>query len=103
MISLMAKFWVYRDKLELCPKNLSSINSFGEFKHYYKNGLSREICTYINGKKNGEYKLYYINGQIWKICTYINGKANGERKEYEEDGILIEQTFWKNGKKLKKK
>ena len=48
----MAKFRVYLDKLELCPKNLSSTNSFGEYKRYNENGILIESCNYENGEKN---------------------------------------------------
>ncbi len=74
----MAKFRVYLDKLELCPKNLSSTNSFGEYKYYYEDGQLQEIYSYIDGKKNGEYKSYYENGQLALIEFYIDGKRNGE-------------------------
>ena len=47
----MAKFWVYLDKLELCPKNLSSTNSFGEYKRYDMNGELAESSVYDNGIK----------------------------------------------------
>ena len=47
----MAKFRVYLDKLELCPKNLSLTNSFGEYKAYYSNGQLEIICSYIDDKK----------------------------------------------------
>ena len=50
----MAKFRVYLDKLELCPKNLSSTNSFGESKSYYKDGQLSQIVSYIDNKKYGE-------------------------------------------------
>ncbi len=50
----MAKFRVYQDKLELCPKNLLKTNSFGEQKEYHENGQLSYICTYIDGKENGE-------------------------------------------------
>ena len=54
MVRKMAKFRVYQDKLELCPKTLSSTNSFGEYKQYHKNGQLEYICLYIDGKINGE-------------------------------------------------
>ncbi len=44
----MAKFRVYLDKLELCPKNLSSINSFGEYKEYNYDVKLIERCNYNN-------------------------------------------------------
>ena len=52
MVRCMAKFRVYLDKLELCPKNLSSTNSFGEYKEYYENGQLHQIIFYIDDKKN---------------------------------------------------
>ncbi len=58
----MAKFRVYQDKLELCPKNLLKTNSFGEYKQYHKNGQLEYICLYIDGKINGEYRSYHENG-----------------------------------------
>ena len=54
MVRKMAEFRVYLDKLELCPKNLSSTNSFGEYKSYHMNGQLQAICSYIDGMKNGE-------------------------------------------------
>ena len=69
----MAKFWVYLDKLELCPKNLSLTNSFGEYKSYRENGQLWEICSYIDGNENGEYKTYDENGELIEKCYYDNG------------------------------
>ena len=46
-----AKFRVYLDKLELCPKNLLKTNSFGEYKEYYSNGQLSYICSYVDDKK----------------------------------------------------
>ena len=51
MIRETAKFRVYLDKLELCPKNLSSTNSFGEYKTYDHNGELSSINSYIDDKK----------------------------------------------------
>ena len=34
-------------------KNLSSTNSFGEFKSYHSNGQLYNIYNYINDKKEG--------------------------------------------------
>ena len=70
----MAKFRVYLDKLELCPKNLSLTNSFGEYKSYHDNGQLEAICSYIDNKKNGEHKRYDENGQLISICSYIDDK-----------------------------
>ena len=61
----MAKFRVYLDKLELCPKNLSSTNSFGEYKSYWSNGQLFEIVSFIDDEENGEYKSYWDNGQLY--------------------------------------
>ena len=46
------------------------------------NGKLKEICTYVDGKKNGEYISYHENGQISEIITYIDHKKNGEYKSY---------------------
>ncbi len=50
MIRELAKFRVYLDKLELCPKNLLKTNSFGEYKRYDMNGELVESCVYENGE-----------------------------------------------------
>ena len=50
MIKQLAKFRVYLDKLELCPKNLSSTISFGEFKTYHYDRQLEYINYYDNGK-----------------------------------------------------
>ena len=89
----MAKFRVYLDKLELCPKNLSSTNSFGEYKSYHKNGQLWETGSYIDNKINGEYKEYYENGQLQRIEFYIDGKINGKYKSYHPNGQLRMDTF----------
>ncbi len=69
----MAKFRVYLDKLELCPKNLSSTNSFGEYKIYYESGQLYEIISFIDDNINGNWKVYHENGELKEICNYNNG------------------------------
>ena len=93
----MAKFRVYLDKLELCPKNLSSTNSFGEFKSYNRNGQPYVICSYIDDKLHGEYKEYHSNEQLSEICTFIDGEYHGKYIKYDENGQLIEFCNYING------
>ena len=96
----MAKFRVYLDKLELCPKNLSSTNSFGEYKSYHPNGQLNIICTYIDDKQNGEYKSHWDNGQLWGNAFYIDDKRNGEYKVYNKNGSLYLICSYVDDKKV---
>jgi hypothetical protein len=73
-------------------KNLSLINSFGEYKSYWSNGQLWRICNYINGKKYGINKLYSSQG-ILELDEIINHYIGDDTKviieEIDLEDILI--------------
>jgi hypothetical protein len=48
-------------------KNLSSTNSFGEYKEYILTGQLWVICNYIDDKIESINKEYNSPGQLWII------------------------------------
>ena len=52
-----------------------------------------------NGLKRGLWKMFYDNGIIKNECTYLDGKKNGFLKEYSEEGNLIKIEKYINNEK----
>jgi len=68
----------------------------GLWKTFYENGLTKNECTYLDGKKNGFLKEYSVEGNLIKIEKYINDEKQQdapELKNYE-----LRYDYYPNGK-----
>jgi len=68
----------------------------GLWKEFYENGMVKNECTYLDGKKNGFMKEYSKEGNLSKIEKYINDEKQldaPELKNYE-----LKYDYYPNGK-----
>mmetsp|Transcript_9368 Transcript_9368/g.10365 ORF Transcript_9368/g.10365 Transcript_9368/m.10365 type:complete len:217 (-) Transcript_9368:28-678(-) len=70
----------------------------GPCKYWYRNGLIRTECSYVNGRPEAVYKLLALSGQQKSQSNYVNGKQEGEYKKWHRNGILAEQCHYVNNK-----
>jgi antitoxin component YwqK of YwqJK toxin-antitoxin module len=63
---------------------------------FYKNGVRKSFCTYINDQiLNGTSFNYYPNGKIKNISYYIYGLIVGGYSEWYDNGqIKISGSYW---------
>lgn len=89
---------------------------------YYSNGNKKQECRYVKGEpegicisywENGTVKeeMEYRNGQPWNLLKSLDSKGNKNTKRgkvsngsgmlriLNEDGLVLEENFYKNGKK----
>jgi len=66
----------------------SQIPYSGLIKRHFRNGQTKFIGNYKDGKKEGLWECYYKNGQLASKGNYIDGKLNGLIEFYNEDGQL---------------
>ena len=68
-----------------------------EIKEYYNNvNLHKHYFLDEDDLLQGEYKTWYENGNSWEICNYKNGKKHGEFKEWDDAGKLVIDCIYKN-------
>lgn len=81
------------DLKEIEPKLRS-----GKFTEYYENGNIKEVCTYVNEKKDGKYIKYYRNGIPETEIDYSEGVYDGYIKSYYENGNRRRIDLYSSGK-----
>lgn len=70
----------------------------GTWKFYYPNGKIRNVCYYLNGKKNGISIQYFPNGKISDSINYKDGHFNGLVKFYYPNGQLNFEDYYEDNK-----
>lgn len=98
----------------------------GTFTENYPDGITQEIVTYKNGKKEGPFKEYYDEGKWIKVLkksedgvspdeyveeleglklkregNYLNGKLEGKVITYSANGKIEKTEIYKDGKVVK--
>jgi len=68
----------------------------GEWRHYYYNGILKNVFHYTNGILNGTFEEYFENGQLNTTCNVVDDKAEGLVKIYNEVGSLRIDKNMKN-------
>lgn len=61
---------------------------------YYKNGVTKQQRSYLNGKLNGICRNFYKNGNIESVSYFFNGIQVGDAKFYFEDGGISLYNFF---------
>lgn len=92
------KFYDEEGKLSVDAQFDKKGERTGKWQWYYKNGNTKEILYYKNGKKEGENTLFFENGKKYIETTFKNDEFDGVYKMYNNDGGLIEKKYYKNGK-----
>lgn len=65
---------------------------------YSQDGENTSTGNYIRQKKSGVWK-YYKGEQLIACEEYANHLLNGKSVRYDLNGQLVEQKYWKNGKR----
>ena len=74
----------------------------GPAELYYENGFLKKFSEFKNGKMNGVYRMYHENGVVSFEGTTVDGKLEGIVYRRNKDGELIEESLYREGKKIEK-
>lgn len=78
----------------------------GVWKEFYQNGILKNECTYLEGKRNGYLKEYGIKGELLNTTKYVNDivienapelAKLDTKTEYYEGAIVKSTGTYKNG------
>lgn len=71
----------------------------GEWKAWFENGITEEVCFWVKGVKQGRYMVYYDSGQIKEEGSYKAGQKHGTVFTYDKEGHKNKLKF-KKGKQV---
>ena len=72
----------------------SQIPYSGLIKRHFRNGQTKFIGNYIDGKSEGQWEYYFKNGQLEAIGDYKDGKKEGFWRYYREDGMFVRVRYY---------
>ncbi len=72
----------------------SQIPYSGLIKRHFRNGQTKFIGNYIDGKSEGQWEYYFKNGQLEAIGDYKDGKKEGFWSFYREDGGKVRVQYY---------
>lgn len=64
----------------------------------YTNGVLKEKCYYLAGRRNGECQFFYPNGKLWSDDYFTNGILDGATASYYANGEKRYEGAYSNGK-----
>jgi len=71
----------------------------GTLSSTYKDGQTKELIRYLNGKQSGDQESFYSNGETKTCFKYVNGKKHGSQKEWWLSGNLKNWENYESGRK----
>ena len=71
----------------------------GKCKTVFKDGSTKSLQEYINGKDHGNWKFFFENGQVETNGYFINGLRDSIWTYYYKNGIKKQISNYKMGKR----
>ncbi|MCJ8347010.1 hypothetical protein MJH12_15820, partial [bacterium] len=86
-------------RLHLIADLKSATLFHGEFKEYFKNGETKVLTHFVDGKLDGEFSVFYSNGDLQRKRIFMDGILTGPFEEYYPVGNLKSKGEYFRGKK----